>query len=231
MRFPGKVVLVAGGTGGLGRAVSIAFRDEGAKVIVTYRRDEEFEHLESEARGDGLPIEGQRIDVTDESAVRQLIESTLSQHGKLDALVNTVGGYAGGVKLWESQLDALDRMLSMNLRSGYVLARAAVPAFIKQGRGASVNVAAKAAFDDPAGAAAYAASNAAAVARLGSLAAAGSGLPLPAASVSIAARQRFSSRSAITILCTSSGPSASRSMRRLRHRAASGVSSETPSAP
>jgi NAD(P)-dependent dehydrogenase (short-subunit alcohol dehydrogenase family) len=170
-KFTGKVVLVAGGTGGLGRAVSIAFRDEGAKVIVTYRRDEEFEHLKSEALGDGSPIEGQRVDVTDERAVQQLIEAVVSQHGKLDALVNTVGGYAGGVKLWESEADVLERMLSMNLRSGYVLARAAVPAFIKQGRGAIVNVAAKAAIDHQAGAAAYAASKAAAVAMLDSLAA------------------------------------------------------------
>lgn len=170
-KFTGKVVLVAGGTGGLGRAVGIAFRDEGAKVIVTHRRDEEFERLRSEARGDGPAIEGQRTDVTDERAAQQLIEAVVSQHGKLDALVNTVGGYAGGVKLWESELDVLDRMLSLNLRSGYVLARAAVPAFIRQGRGAIVNVAAKAAIDHPAGAAAYAASKAAAVAMLDSLAA------------------------------------------------------------
>lgn len=62
-------------------------------------------------------------------------------------------------------------MLALNLRSGYALARAAVPAMLKQGRGAIVNVAAKAAFDHPAGAAAYAASKAAAVAMLDSLAA------------------------------------------------------------
>ncbi len=170
-RFTEKVVLVAGGTGGLGRAVSIAFRDEGAKVIVTYRRHEEFERLKNAIRGDGLAIEGERVDVTDERAVKQLIEATLLRHGKLDALVNTVGGYAGGVKLWESQADVLDQMLSMNLRAGYVLARAAVPSLIKQGRGAIVNVAAKAAIDHPAGAAAYAASKAAAVAMLDSMAA------------------------------------------------------------
>ncbi len=170
-RFTEKVVLVAGGTGGLGRAVSIAFRDEGAKVIVTYRRHEEFERLKSAIRGDGLAIEGERVDVTDERAVKQLIEATLLRHGKLDALVNTVGGYAGGVKLWESQADVLDQMLSMNLRAGYVLARAAMPSLIKQGRGAIVNVAAKAAIDHPAGAAAYAASKAAAVALLDSMAA------------------------------------------------------------
>jgi NAD(P)-dependent dehydrogenase (short-subunit alcohol dehydrogenase family) len=69
------------------------------------------------------------------------------------------------------ETDVLDRMLALNLRSGYVLSRAAVRVMLKQGRGAIVNVAAKAAFEHPGDAAAYAASKAAAVALLDSLAA------------------------------------------------------------
>jgi NAD(P)-dependent dehydrogenase (short-subunit alcohol dehydrogenase family) len=168
-RFSGKVALVAGGTGGLGRAVSLAFREEGARVVVTYRAQEEFDALRNAARGDAH-IEGHRIDVTDETAVSELVERVVAQHGALDALVNTVGGYAGGVKLWELETATLDRMLALNLRSGYVLSRAAVQPMLKRGRGAIVNVAAKAAFDHPAGAAAYAASKAAAVAMLDSMA-------------------------------------------------------------
>src|SRR5213082_417150 len=86
-------------------------------------------------------------------------------------LVNTVGGYAGGLKLWEMETKVFEQMLNLNLRSGYALSRAAVPAMLKQGRGAIVNVAAKAALDHAAGASAYAASKAAAVAMLDSLAA------------------------------------------------------------
>ena len=169
--FSGKVVLVAGGTGALGRAVSLAFREEGARVVVTYRMPKEFDALRSAAHtGDSL-IEGHRIDVTDEAAVGQLIERIVASHGALDALVNTVGGYSGGVKLWELETPVFDRMLALNLRSAYELSRAAVRTMLKQGRGAIVNVAAKAAFDHPAGAAAYAASKAAAVALLGSMAA------------------------------------------------------------
>jgi Dehydrogenases with different specificities (related to short-chain alcohol dehydrogenases) len=170
-RFSGKVALVAGGTGGLGRAVSLAFQKEGAQVVATYRKQEEFEALRNAADGGGPPLEGHRIDVTDESAVSRLMEDIVAQHGRLDALVNAVGGYAGGVKLWELETNVLDRMLALNLRSGYALSRAAIPPMLKQGRGAIVNVAAKAAFDHPGGAAAYAASKAAAVALLDSLAA------------------------------------------------------------
>ena len=169
--FAGRTVLVTGGTGGLGRAVSLAFLAEGATVVVTYQIQEEYDGLRGAAGASGARLSGHVVDVTDEAATRALVAGVVAQHGRLDALVNAVGGYAGGVKLWEAESKVFDQMLALNLRSGYALARAAVPAMLKQGRGAIVNVAAKAAFDHPAGAAAYAASKAAAVAMLDSLAA------------------------------------------------------------
>jgi NAD(P)-dependent dehydrogenase (short-subunit alcohol dehydrogenase family) len=170
-RFPGKVALVAGGTGGLGRAVSLAFLQEGANVVVTYRKQEELDALKQAAGANGPRLEGHATDVTDEVAVRQFVAKILAQHGKLDALVNTVGGYAGGVPLWDLETTVLDQMLALNLRSGYALSRAVIPAMLKNKRGTIVNIAAKAALDHPAGAAAYAASKAAALALLDSLAA------------------------------------------------------------
>jgi NAD(P)-dependent dehydrogenase (short-subunit alcohol dehydrogenase family) len=170
-RFEAQVVLVAGGTGGLGRAVSLAFLEEGAKVVVTIRVQEEFDALKRAAGATGEGLEGQLVDVTDEAAVRQLIENIVRKHGRLDALVNTVGGYAGGTKLWDLETKVFDQMMALNLRSGYALSRAAVRAMLKKGHGAIVNLAAKAAFDHAAGAAAYAASKSAAVALLDSLAA------------------------------------------------------------
>jgi NAD(P)-dependent dehydrogenase (short-subunit alcohol dehydrogenase family) len=171
LRFSGNLVLVAGGTGGLGRAVSLAFLEEGAKVVVTYREQKEFDAVKSKAGANGWSIEGHRVDVTDETAVRQLLDRVLADHGRLDALVNTVGGYAGGVNLWELETKVFDQMLALNLRSGYVLSRAAIPAMLKQKHGAIVNVASKAALDHGAGAAAYAASKAGALALMDSLAA------------------------------------------------------------
>jgi NAD(P)-dependent dehydrogenase (short-subunit alcohol dehydrogenase family) len=168
--FAAKVVLVAGGTGGLGRAVSLAFLAEGARVVVTYRKQEEFDGLKVQAAGDGSQLEGYDVDVTDEAEVSKLVEGIIARHGRLDAMVNTVGGYAGGVKLWELDTKLFDQMLALNLRSGYALARAAVRVMLKLGSGAIVNIAAKAAIDHAAGAAAYAASKAAAVAMMDSLA-------------------------------------------------------------
>ena len=169
--FSGKVALVAGGTGGLGRGVSPAFLEEGARVAVTYRRQEEFDLLASEAGAAGSRLEGHRADVTDETAASELVEGIFARHGRLDAVVNTVGGYVGGTKLWEQDPEVFDQMLNLNLRSGYALARAAVRVMLRQGRGAIVNVASQAAVVPGAGAGAYAASKAAAVALMESLAA------------------------------------------------------------
>jgi len=167
----GKFALVAGGTGGLGRAVSLAFLDKGWTVAVTYRRREEWEALQHAAGANSERLEGYEVDVTDETAVSGLIDSVARKHGRIDALVNTVGGYAGGIRLWELDTKVFDQMLALNLRSGFALSRAAVPVMLRRGSGSIVNVAAKAAFDHGAGAAAYAASKAAAVALMDSLAA------------------------------------------------------------
>ena len=169
--FAGKVVLVAGGTGGLGRAVSLAFLREGASVVVTYRKQQEFDALRSAAASDAPALEGRVVDVTDEHAVAELVADILSRRKQLDAVVNTIGGYAGGIKLWELDSKVFETMLSLNLQAGFNLAHATMPPMLKQRRGSFVNVAAKAAFDHGAGAAAYAASKAAAVAMMDSLAA------------------------------------------------------------
>src|SRR5258708_39659171 len=97
-RFSNKSVLVAGGTGGLGRAVSLAFLGEGAKVAVTYREQKEFDVLKNAAGANTSSLQGHRADVTDEAAVKQLVERILAEQQRLDAVVNNVSGYAGGAK-------------------------------------------------------------------------------------------------------------------------------------
>jgi NAD(P)-dependent dehydrogenase (short-subunit alcohol dehydrogenase family) len=170
-KFAGKVALVAGGTGGLGRAVSLAFLAQGATVVATYRRQVEWDALQKTAAANRQNLSGLSVDITDESAVATLVGNLVAKYGRLDALVNTVGGYAGGAKLWELDAKVWDQMFALNLRSGFVLARAVVPQMLKQREGSIVNIASKAAVDHAAGAAAYAASKAAAVAMIDSLAA------------------------------------------------------------
>jgi NAD(P)-dependent dehydrogenase (short-subunit alcohol dehydrogenase family) len=169
--FSGKIVLVTGGTGGLGRSVSLAFLELRATVAVTWRRQQEFDALRDAAAEGAGRLTGFNADVTDPGAAADLASQILSRFAHLDVLVNTVGGYAGGIPLWQLEPEVFERMLDLNLRAAYALAKAVVPAMIARKSGAVVNVAAKAAWDHAAGASAYAASKAAAVALMDSLAA------------------------------------------------------------
>ena len=172
MNFHDKIVLVTGGTGGLGREVTMAFLEAGATVVVPYRVAEEFAAVVSAAERIGAtPPVGMSVDVTDAQAVEKFVADIVAKHGRLDILVNTVGGYAGGTNLWEADPRTYDQMLQLNLNAGFVLARAVVPQMIRQNRGWIVNIASKAAFDHAAGGGLYAASKAAALALFDSLAA------------------------------------------------------------
>ncbi len=170
MSFQDKLVIVAGGTGALGRAASVAFLEAGARVIATYRRQEEYDALVASVGAGAGRLGGVTVDVTEETAVKSFVEGVAAQHGRLDVLVNAVGGYAGGKKLWEADPRTYDQMLALNLKAGWVLARAVLPVMIRQNRGWIVNVASKAAYGRSAGAALYAASKAGALALFDSLA-------------------------------------------------------------
>ena len=169
-RFESSNVIVAGGTGGLGRAVSLAFLREGARVAVSYIHRHELDELKKAAGTAGSKLSGHEVDVTSDAAANAFISKVANGAG-IDALVNTVGGWTGGAPLWEADGATLDRMLALNLKSGYALTRAVVPIMRCRSRGAIVNIIAKAAIEHPAGAGAYAASKAAALALMDSLAA------------------------------------------------------------
>jgi NAD(P)-dependent dehydrogenase (short-subunit alcohol dehydrogenase family) len=171
INFSGRIVLVTGGTGGLGRAVSLAFLREGATVAVTWRRESEFTSLASAAGDRAAQLAGFKADVTDPHATADLVTQIQSRFKRLDVLVNTVGGYAGGTQLWQLEPAVFNQQLDLNLRAAYTLAKSAAPAMIAQKSGSIVNIASKAAWDHAAGASAYAASKAAAVALVDSLAA------------------------------------------------------------
>ena len=168
--FQGQVVIVAGGTGALGSAVARAFIQAGANVAVTYRTPREYEDLQSSVAADRARLRGHQVDVTSEAEMSRLAAAVDAEFHRLDVLVNAAGGYSGGPKLWELDSAVLERMLDLNLRSAFVTSRSVMPILLRQGRGCIVNVAAKAAVDQPGGAGAYVASKAAALAMMHSLA-------------------------------------------------------------
>ncbi|HEX2480904.1 MAG TPA: SDR family NAD(P)-dependent oxidoreductase [Methylomirabilota bacterium] len=138
-----RVVLITGGTGALGAAVALAVLEAGATAIVTYRdardRDTMTERAPTTARE---RLHALRADVTDGESVRRLVEDAMARHRRVDALVNAVGGFAGG-DLLATDERAWDAMLTLNLRSAYLCCRAALPGMLATRRGRIVNVASR----------------------------------------------------------------------------------------
>jgi NAD(P)-dependent dehydrogenase (short-subunit alcohol dehydrogenase family) len=169
--FSGKVALVAGGTGGLGHAVTAAFLAAGAEVTVTFQKHSELEALRSSLGENAARLDAYSVNVADETAVTTMVNAILAKHNRIDALVNAIGGYEAGKKLWEMDAKSMDNMLAINLFPSHVLARVVAPLMVKAGSGSIVSIAATAAQDHPGGSAAYAASKAAVLAMIDSLAA------------------------------------------------------------
>jgi NAD(P)-dependent dehydrogenase (short-subunit alcohol dehydrogenase family) len=150
------VVLITGAMGGLGTVVTKAFLESGAIVIGTslHIADSDFPHANFSA----IPA-----DLSKGETVAALIQEAQARQTRIDGLVHLVGGFAGGKPVAETDDATLDLMLDLNLRSAFKCIRAVLPIMRAQGAGRIVAIGSKAAVEPSPMAAAYAASKAALV--------------------------------------------------------------------
>jgi NAD(P)-dependent dehydrogenase (short-subunit alcohol dehydrogenase family) len=161
-------VLVTGGTGALGTAVVGELLGTGARVVSTWIVPEQRDRVNEELGSHEL-LELVEADVsTDDGAAAAV--GTATGQPPLAALVNLVGGYAGGGRTHEAPADEMGRMLEMNLMTAYRTTRAALPTMVEQGGGAIVCVGAKAALQPFKGSPGYNVAKAAVVTFVRSLA-------------------------------------------------------------
>jgi len=145
----GKIVLVTGATGGLGRVVVKRLLEAGAVVAAVHRDEAKFrELLDFVGGGTGDSLTGFKADVTSEAEVRALVEAILGRHGRVDALLNLAGGYRGGAEIAETGEDDWDFLMRTNLKSAFLCSRAVLPAMTKAGAGRIVCVAARPAVEN-----------------------------------------------------------------------------------
>ena len=151
-----RTVLVTGANGGLGTDVTKAFLDAGATVVGASRRiqQSDFAHAGFTAI---------RAEISTREGARTLVDQLISRFGRLDVLVHTVGGFAGGTSIVDTDDATYQRMLELNLHSVFHILRATIPPLRKSGDGRLIAIGSRAAIDPGPGVGAYSASKAAMV--------------------------------------------------------------------
>lgn len=145
MLLKDKVVLIAGGSGALGQTVTPACVEAGAQVITADRNPSSVRIAGETAM---------KADVTDELDVGRLVNEVIRTHGRLDVLINLVGGFAMG-RVKDTDAALWQRMLTMNVTAAFLLSKAVLPHMAGRETGRILHVAAWAAVEPFPGAAAY----------------------------------------------------------------------------
>ena len=154
-------VLVTGGTGGLGAAVTKAFLDDGWRVVVPWIAERELERVEAHDR-----LELVRADLFDPDAVASAVQSA---GPSLRAAVNLVGGFAEHGRVHETPIETFEEQLRLNLRPTYLVCAAVLPTLLRAGGGAIVCVSSRSALRPFPGAAGYVVSKSAVLALVDAL--------------------------------------------------------------
>src|SRR5215471_21080358 len=152
----GKVVLVTGADGGLGKHVTQSFLDAGATVIGTSRRIQQSDFSSSSFTA--LPGE-----ISRREEAQSLVDQVVARFSSLDVFAHTVGGFAGGQSIADTDDATFQRMFDLNLNCVFHILRAAVPPLRKTGTGRIIAIGSRAALEPGAGVGAYSASKAAMV--------------------------------------------------------------------
>ena len=158
MNFQDQVVLVTGGSRGIGRAISLAFSRRGAQVVINFGHDEEAaRQVESEVQKAGGQAQSLKADITRKENVDRMFKEILDRFGRLDVLVNNAGIIRDTPLMLMSDKD-WDSVLETNLKGTFYCCRAALRPMIGKRRGRIINLVSPSAITGRAGQTNYAAS-------------------------------------------------------------------------
>ena len=159
-KFNDKVVIVTGGSRGLGRAMSLGFAAEGARVVVASRKIESCENVVRHIEGLGGEALARSAHMGNLADIDDLIEAAYARFGRVDILVNNAGTNVAFGALSDISPEAFDKMLDVNLKGPWYLASRLAPRMGEQGGGCVINVLSVAALSTPAYSGVYAATKA-----------------------------------------------------------------------
>jgi NAD(P)-dependent dehydrogenase (short-subunit alcohol dehydrogenase family) len=137
--FAGKVVLVTGGSSGIGRAAAIKFGERGARVVVANRREKEGEetvNMIKKAGGEGIFVQ---TDVRIASQAENMVNQTVKKYGRLDIAFNNAG--VGGImaRLIRTSEEVFDEVVDTNFKGVWLSMKYEIPVMLEQGGGVIVN--------------------------------------------------------------------------------------------
>ncbi len=156
--FTDKVVLVTGGTGALGREISHEFLKADAMLAATYVGDKELPQFESQTRDYKEKIFLIKKDLGNEKEVQSLVLDVAKKFGKIDVLVNVVGGYIAGKPVTEIDEKDWNAMMNLNLKTAFLLSKHVITQMIRQSGGKVIHTSARPALKGAGNDAAYVAS-------------------------------------------------------------------------
>lgn len=158
-----QVVIITGAVGNLGFATARVFQTAGHQTVLVDRSQDRLQSMFPDLANssDHLMVGG--IDLTDAISIRQMIEQVLPRMGRIDVLVNTVGGWGGGKPVHEDDLATWDFLFNVNVRTTLLCCRAVIPVMLKEGHGKIINVASRNGLAGSSGFSAYSASKSAVI--------------------------------------------------------------------
>jgi 3-oxoacyl-[acyl-carrier protein] reductase len=140
MLLEDKVAIVTGGTKGIGKAICLLFAEQGAKVVANFSKDvNAAEDLKKETKSRGLSLGLFKADVTQFDQVKEMVEETFAQYGKIDILVNNVGLIRDNFLMLMSDED-WESLLRTNLTSLFYCCRIVIRKMIPQRKGKIINI-------------------------------------------------------------------------------------------
>src|SRR6266403_1635334 len=152
------VVLITGALTGIGRATALAFANEGARVVISGRREEEGKKLVAELRKLGAEAEFVRSDVRHDEDVRSLVDKTVARFGRLDAAVNCAGTEGTPGPVTEQTAETYAATFDTNVLGTLLSMKHELRVMQAQGSGSIVNISSTYGHEGAAGASVYAAS-------------------------------------------------------------------------